>query len=171
VQLIDVYQLKRQLNNQKQVLSLKQNPYGIWNDKDNIVIDNTMKGFVSFTGDWSVNETTHTGRYEMNFRLLPAGETGDFEYLPYFFQTGEYEVFIWHPASEEYETAVTVRILNASGNENVMLDQSAHGGKWKKLGNYTFEKGRQRALIIHAVDYKRSVVADAVKFTYVGKGK
>ena len=80
VQKIDIYALQEKLKRENQILSLKTNPYGLWSSEKEIIIDNNMKGFTSFTGDWYEEETVHTGtlrdelpaereRAERNFRI------------------------------------------------------------------------------------------------------
>ena len=167
VQLIDVFELRRKLKAQKQVLSLKDNPYGLWNSQDVIIIDNNMKGFVSFTGDWFEEETVHTGRYEMNFRYCPGGRRGVFEYKPYFFKGGTYDVFIWYPSSAEHSIKVPLFIKHSNGSDNVFVNQQKDGGKWLKIGQYNFDKGRDSSISIVADISQDMVVAVAVKFELV----
>jgi hypothetical protein len=169
VQLIDVFELRRKLQEQRQVISLNSNPYGLWNSEDEIIIDNNMKGFVSFTGDWFEEETVHTGRYEMNFRYCPEGRGGIFEYRPYLFKDGTYNVFIWHPASNDYSDKVPIFINHGNGSDDVFINQQKNGGKWLKIGQYYFEKGKGSGVSIVADLSKEMVVADAVKFVYVPK--
>ncbi|HSI75947.1 MAG TPA: FAD-dependent oxidoreductase [Lunatimonas sp.] len=166
VQQIDVYGLQQKLKNNNQVLSLKENPYGIWNSENEIVIDNNMKGYTFFTGDWYEEETVHTGRYEMNFRFSPKGKSGEFIYQPYFFKSGRYKVFAWYPSSSGYEEYVDFTIHHASGDQNLIINQQSNGGRWIALGTFQFEEGYRRALTIHGEEDKY-VIADAVKFEFV----
>jgi hypothetical protein len=167
VQLIDIYSLREKLRKQNQVLSLKNNPYGVWNNEEVIIIDNTMRNFTSIYGDWDVNETSHEGRYEMNIRQIEGKKEGTFLYVPYFFKAGSYDVFIWHPASKDYGSDVKVKIFTAVGAYEVTLNQQKKGGQWKKIGRYDFEKGRQKALSIETSGGDKLIVADAVKFELI----
>jgi hypothetical protein len=101
VQKLDIHELQEKLTAQNQVLTLKGNPYGMWSNENEIIIDNNMKGFTFFTGDWHEDEVTHTGRYEMNFRVKPTNSTGTFEYIPYFFKRGKYNVYMWYPSAKK----------------------------------------------------------------------
>jgi hypothetical protein len=166
VQQIDVYALREKLKGYKQILSLKDNPYGNWNSEDEIVIDNNMKGYTFFTGDWQEQETVHAGRFEMNFRYNPKGKSGEFIYQPYFFKSGQYKVFTWYPSSKEYEANVRLTVHHSKGDENLTVNQKTNGGKWIEIGTYSFEKGFQKALTIHGEESKY-VIADAVKFEFV----
>ncbi|WP_114751625.1 FAD-dependent oxidoreductase [Pleomorphovibrio marinus] len=166
VQHIDIYELRKKLKYNNQVLSLKDNPYGIWGSENEIIIDNNMKGFTFFTGDWHEEETVHTGRFEMNFRYNPKGQQGEFFYSPYFFKPGSYKVYIWYPSSMEYESKVPVTIHHANGESQLEVNQQENGGQWKELGTYKFEEGYQRALTIKG-EMDQYVIADAVKFEFL----
>ena len=163
VQKIDIFELQQSLKKTKQVISLKENPYGLWNSENDIVIDNNMKGFTFFTGNWNEEETVHTGRYEMNFRVKPKGQAGDFQYVPYFFKTGLYKVYIWFPSDKSYEAKVPVTIHHATGEEKMTINQQIKGGNWLELGSFNFNQGIHLALTIHGTSDK-SVIADAVRF-------
>jgi hypothetical protein len=166
VQKVDIHELQQKLVSQKQVISLKDNPYGIWNDENNIIIDNNMKGFTSFTGDWNEEETVHTGRYEMNFRSNAKGRTGAFEYKPYLFKTGQYNVYFWYPSAKNYESQVNVNIHHKNGVDKIVINQQKDGGKWMKVGTYSFEQGQKLAVVING-EQGKYVIADAVKFEFV----
>ena len=166
VQQIDVYSLQQKLKNNNQVLSLKENPYGIWNSENEIVIDNNMKGYTFFTGDWYEEETVHKGRFEMNFRFNPKGKSGEFIYQPYFFKSGQYKVFAWSPSSGEYAKNVGLTIHHYGGEKDLIVNQQRNGGQWTELGTFHFEEGYQKAITVHGEEDKY-VIADAVKFEFV----
>ncbi|CAN5918975.1 FAD-dependent oxidoreductase [soil metagenome] len=170
VQQIDVYALQQKLRARKQVLSLKGNPYGLWSNENEIIIDNNTKGFTSFTGNWHEEETVHTGRYEMNFRSKPKGGSGTFSYSPYFFKPGTYNVYVWQPAAKTHEAKVPVEIHHAQGTAQLTMNQQKNGGKWVKLGTYPFAQGQKTAVVIRG-ELGKYVVADAVKFEFVSPAK
>ena len=103
----------------------------------------------------------------MNIRQIEGKKEGSFLYVPYFFQSGTYDVFIWHPASQNYESDVSVSVFSADGEHIVVLNQQKKGGQWKKLGSYEFEKGRQKAISIETSGNDKLIVADAVKFELI----
>lgn len=166
IQKVDIHELQQKLVSQNQVISLKNNPYGIWNDEDTIIIDNNMKGFTSFIGDWYENETLNLGRFEMNFRYNPKDKEGEFFYQPYFFKPGTYKVSIWYPSSKEYASEVPITIHHANGSLNSYVNQQINGGDWTEIGAYPFESGYQYALTIHG-ELGKYAMADAVKFEFV----
>jgi len=166
VQKIDVYSLQEKLLSFNQILSLKNNPYGIWNTENKIVIDNNMKGFASFTGNWIEEEKVNSERFEMNFRYKPKAQIGDFQFQPYLFKSGMYRVSIWYPSSKEFDGDIPVTIHHAKGEHKIQVNQQVNGGKWIELGTYQFERGNERILTIHG-DLDKYVVADAVKFEFI----
>jgi len=168
VQQIDIYSLRQKLNENNQVLSLKDNPYGIWNSEDEIVIDNNMKGYTFFTGEWHEQETVHTGRFEMNFRYNPKDKSGEFVYQPYFFKSGKYKVYTWYPSSKDYEANVRLTVHHSRGDEELTVNQTANGGKWMELGTFHFNSGFHHAVTIYGEEDKY-VIADAVKFEYINE--
>jgi hypothetical protein len=163
VQRVDIEVLQQKLKGQRQILSLKENPYGLWSSENEIIIDNNMKGFASFTGDWHEEETVHSGRYEMNFRVKPRGRSGTFEYSPYFFKSGNYRLSCWYPSAENYEPRVPVHIHHTGGTRTVHLNQQQGGGRWQEIGVFHFEQGQRLAVEIEA-EQDRVVIADAFKF-------
>jgi hypothetical protein len=166
VQKIDLFALQEKLIARKQILSLKENPYGLWNSEDEIIIDNNMKQFVLFTGDWFENETMNNGRFEMNFRYKSRASEGSAEYNPYLFKSGNYNVYIWHPVSKEFEPNIQVEINHSEGKDLIRVDQNKNGGSWYKLGSWVFEKGYQNRVTIKG-ETGKYVIADAVKFEFV----
>ncbi len=122
-----------------------------------------MKGFTSFTGDWYEEETVHTGRYEMNFRLSAKGRRGTFEYSPYFFKTGDYRVYAWFPTSPDYGSEVPVHIHHAGGRKTISINQREGGGRWQEMGLFRFAQGKHLAVELEAGP-DRQVAADAFKF-------
>ncbi len=166
VQKLDIYALQEKLKTRGQVLSLKDNPYGKWGNENEIVIDNNMKGFTSFTGNWYEEETVHTGRYEMNFRVSPRGQSGEFYFSPYFFKSGRYNIYTWNPSSPGYESEVHLTISHAGGDEDITINQQENGGSWVFLGTRSFSQGYVTAITIHG-ERDKYVIADAFKFELV----
>jgi hypothetical protein len=166
VQLLDVVALQEKLTGYRQVLSIDENPYGLLNTMNEIIIDNNIKGFTTIFGDWREEETVHnTGRYAMNFRYKPEYTEAEFEYNPYFFKSGSYEVYIVYPSDKRYANSVPIEIVHAKGTSIKTVNQQSGGGQWVNLGRYHFKKGQHTALRIKG-EQGKYVVADAVKFVY-----
>jgi len=167
VQQIDAFELQKKLKAQEQVLSLEENPYGLWNTENSIIIDNHMKGFTSFYGNWRVVETIDPERYEMNFRYLPADNSGSFAYHPYLFRNGDYNVYLWYPSSKKNSAEVEVIVYHEKGEEIVKVNQQKRGGQWIKIGRFPYKKGKGKRILIKAKKSNKRTVADAVKFELV----
>ena len=103
----------------------------------------------------------------MNYRSLLAGRSGVFEYHPFLFHSGNYNVYLWYPSSPEYASNVTVRIYHSQGQETVQVNQQKKGGQWIKIGHFPFEKGKSLRLAIEAKNLEKITIADAVKFELV----
>jgi hypothetical protein len=166
VQLIDIFALQAKLRKRNQILSMEEKPYGIMNDPNTLVIDNNMRVYTSFTGNWHEEETKPDDRYEMNFRYKTAGNEGTFTYSPFFMKEGFYKVFVWYPALPENDKKVRIEVFFVNGVKEFIIDQNKKGGQWVLLGEGPFMKGHHKGLTIYG-SYGKFVVADAVKFEWI----
>lgn len=169
VQQIDIKELQGKLEEQGQVLSLQENIYGALNSsKEEIVIDNSMSDFARMSGTW-VNAAwkLHPERYEMNYLESPKGEAGVFQFRPYFFKSGNYDTFIWHPSSNDFDNNVDIQIYSNHGIETVTINQQVKGGEWVHIGRFFFQEGQSPAVEILAKDNEYVTAVDAIKFQYV----
>jgi len=166
VQKVDINELQEILQRHGQVLSLKNNIYGAFRYRDEIVIDNHMMRFIEKTGKWEVNETEHNGRYQMNY-ALNRNQKGTYTFRPWIAESGNYEISIRYPAKETYSQNVPVHIEHKGGVEKKSLNQQVNGGQWISLGRFELEKGFRKAVSIIADRADGVVVADAVKFRRV----
>lgn len=87
-------------------------------------------------------------------------------FKPYLFKPGKYNVYIWNPSSHEYDAKVPVVVNHSKGTERIIVDQQEIGGKWIKLGTWTFGQGYLSTLTIIG-EKGKFVIADAVKFEFV----
>ena len=166
VQKVDIADLQKKLADQGQVLSLKDNIYGAFGFKDEIIIDNNMIRFIEKTGSWQEIETEPADRYQMNFVRNEIGK-GTFTFRPVLRETGRYEISIWYPSSEKYSDKVIVNIKYRTGNEMKIIDQTRNGGEWISLGTYESGQGNSSCVIFDASASGSTVVADAVRFRLV----
>jgi hypothetical protein len=140
---------------------LKENIYGAFDYKDEIIIDNNMKRFTEKSETWRGNETEHNGRYQMNY--AQNDEQGTFSFKPWLKKAGLYEVSIWYPSKKSYSDAVQILINHQNGITKKVVNQQNNGGKWMILGRYEFETGYQKVLTVVSDEKKGTVVADAIK--------
>ena len=162
---INIIELQKKLSNRGQVLSLKENIYGAFDYKDEIIIDNNMKRFTEKSETWRGNETEHNGRYQMNY--VQNDEQGTFSFKPWLKKAGLYEVSIWYPSKKSYSDAVQILINHHNGITKKVVNQQNNGGKWMILGRFEFESGTQKVLTVVSEETKGTVVADAIKLRFI----
>ncbi|MGC4805387.1 peptidoglycan DD-metalloendopeptidase family protein [Micromonospora sp. DT233] len=79
---------------------------------------------------------------------------------------GPHLVEVWYPADAGYNSATPFIVATSSGNQTVVVDQRANGGRWVGLGTFTLAAGDHPVVGISrwstATGY---VVADAVRIT------
>lgn len=163
VQRIDIVELQKKLTEQGQILSLKNNIYGAYDFRDEIIIDNNMMRFREKSGSWSEIETEPDNRYQMNF-ARNENQNGTYVFKPWLYESGQYDIYIWYPSSKKYSKKAAVRINYSTGSEVRMIDQTRNGGQWIPLGTYYMEEGNESCVIIDAASSEGIVVADAVRF-------
>jgi len=166
---IDIQELQNKLADQDQILTLKENPYGAINsNKNDIVIDNNSRQFVEKSGSWKVEETMHNGRFQMNYEFSDIKES-TFTYKPYFFETGWYKLYLWHPKSKEYTNEASVVIQNKENTERKQVDMTRNAEQWKSLGIHYFDKGWGSKITLKVINEGNTVVSDAIRLKYIGK--
>jgi hypothetical protein len=163
---VDIAELQKILLDQGQVLSLRDNIYGAFNYRDEIIIDNNMKRFTGKTGSWWGNELEHNGRYQMNYAQNDNGK-GTFSFKPWIEKSGWYELSIRHPAKKSYAEAVRIGILHRDGQVEKIVNQQENPGDWIILGNYQLDSGYREIVTIVADGTRGTVVADAVKLRLI----
>lgn len=79
--------------------------------------------------------------------------------------TGQYEVCVWYP-QKSAGTTVTYTVNHAGGSTAVFVDQRTRGGRWCRLGDFTFVAGQGSVVLTNqASSSNKPVMADAVKAT------
>lgn len=152
-----------------------------------IIIDNLDYGTspanqpVRLVGDWQQTDAGREGYYIINrarngwypHAYTTGGNGGSTAaFVPSITVPGRYEVFEWHGyiRQDEMATNVPVTITYAGGRKKEMvIDQSSRYGQWNSLGVYEFAAGHQGTVEI-SNRANGIVVADAVKFVYLGSG-
>lgn len=127
------------------------------------IIDNGASA-TSSTGTWAASGAT--GAYGTNSLYATTnGATYTWSFTPT--TTGTYTVSMWWTALSSRITNAPVSITNAGTTANLTVDQTANGGQWNALGQYTFNAGTTYKVTITAPNLTPpSTCADAVKFTY-----
>lgn len=124
---------------------------------------------VTAAGAWTV-VTDKVVDYDMHgdsYLSIPSSTTGGASVtwqlaLP---AAGLYEVCAWSPQKTS-ATTVTYKVTHAGGTASVAVDQRHKGGRWVRLGDWTFDAGGGTVeLSNRAAQNGKTVMADAVKAT------
>ncbi|MEH0153092.1 family 10 glycosylhydrolase [Limibacter armeniacum] len=89
-------------------------------------------------------------------------------YSPDFEVAGNYLVEIYYAAGTNRATNVPVDINHSSGTSTVTVNQQVNGGVWNTLGTFSFDSGTNGNVTIRNTGTNGVVIADAVRFTFVG---
>jgi len=164
VQQVDIAALRKKLLAQRQVLSLEENPNGIFQQGRSVIVDDDMTRFLEKNGTWYLSEDPTVGRYEITYLYAPPNSPSSAIYRPHLPETGTYQVYGWWPASEKQATSVPLEVRHSGGVQKLTINQRENGGKWNLLGRYRFEKGQQAAVIISNEGANGQVALDAFRF-------
>jgi hypothetical protein len=132
------------------------------------VVDNLSNGFQVISGTWSSN--TLSGKYGMNyyFHLTGTGQN-TVRWTPSIASTGYYEVAAWYLEGSNRATNALFTIQYSSGVTTLRVNQTINGHQWYSLGTYLFSTGTGFVELSDESDQvSKYVIADAVKFTYLG---
>ncbi|MHB0858289.1 MAG: golvesin C-terminal-like domain-containing protein, partial [Anaerolineae bacterium] len=135
-----------------------------------IVIDDTDPGFKTY-GDadaWAsyANSTgEHYGESHRYHRLTGTGNASSWTVsVP---KPGVYEVYAWWWAASYRPTDVPYTVRHLHGETTVRMNQQANGGRWNRLGSFSFD-GEAAVVVSDNVSSGQDIVADAVRLVYVG---
>ncbi len=89
-------------------------------------------------------------------------------YAPPITEEGLYNIYVWHPESDEHLSGAWMRIYYAGGIDILYVNQQVNGGQWVWIG--TWPLGLESTLVIDSInsDPQHYTVADAVKFERAG---
>ena len=133
-----------------------------------LVVDDGDAG-VTVSGAWAtqtdqvVDYDMHGASYLSIASITTGGATVAWDLdLP---ADGLYEVCAWSPQKTS-ATTVTYRVVHAGGSATVAVDQRHRGGRWVRLGDWSFTAGAGRVeLTNRAAQAGKTVMADAIKAT------
>ena len=134
-----------------------------------IIIDDEDDEF-STEGYW--NSATTSDEYNDATKWIDYSADGDGKaiFTPNIPKTGQYEVFEWHGADPQGDHATdapyTIKYWGGSITFAVNLPENV--GQWNWLGNFRFKAGTSGNVTI-SNNANGNVVADAIKFLYVGE--
>jgi N-acetyl-anhydromuramyl-L-alanine amidase AmpD len=127
-------------------------------------IDNTTTGRFAASSNWSTSAYSST-RYGANYHYTTPKLVSDAAWfkasLP---ATANYEVLVWYPASDGYNSKTPFVIKTTSGNKVVHVNQQEQGGQWVSLGTFNLAGGDYNVVAVSRYTSTPGyVVADAVK--------
>ncbi len=134
-----------------------------------IILDNTNSA-VTFNGTWTTG--TYPGFYGQDYRwasTLTSG-TSNAVYTPNISTPGYYDVFLWYVQGSNRSTTAPWSIVCSGGRTNIAVNQQANGSTWYKIAaSVPFAAGTGGYVCLsNNVASGYVVIADAVRFTYVG---
>lgn len=126
-----------------------------------LIVDNKDSN-TSSTGTWAVS----SGPNPYGSDSLYASGSATFRWLPVLPEAGTYEVYAWWTYHANRSTDVPYSITHAGGTAAVTVNQqdSLLGGKWNKLGTYTFN---ETGAYVEVSGANGQACADAVRFVKV----
>ncbi|WP_141501680.1 OmpL47-type beta-barrel domain-containing protein [Paenibacillus luteus] len=138
-------------------------------DNVEIIMDNKDTVGVTFSGSsWSntgSNSTAYNGNFAVNTTKSGSSTA---TYTPNIPQTGMYDVYEWHHRTTG-TTDAPFTILNATGSEEVIVDQSQNSAKWNKIGSFPFMQGSTGSVIItNRFHTSNFILADGIRFVRTG---
>ncbi len=130
---------------------------GAWNQVCDEATEAWDQGCRSWTDHWGLAHTV-AGTDHAIFR-------------PTIGVAGDYAVYEWHGAVDGLvnSSSVAVQLVHADGTHSLQVDQSTGLGNWNLLGEFRFDAGDQGHVRIDAAGADGAVVADAVKFVFLGE--
>jgi hypothetical protein len=137
-----------------------------------VIVDNgDGPASVTLQGAWATS--VYAGNYwKANYlHDQNAGKgAGSVTFRPSLPTNGLYAVSVWYPAQAINAANVPVDIVSAAGTNTVVVNQRINGGQWRPLGTNLFNGGTNGYVRIRTTGTTNFVMADAVKFTWVGAG-
>ena len=134
-----------------------------------IVDNNDGAGSVTVQGAWSASAFA-PGYWGTNY--LHDGNTDkgtkNVTFRPNLPTNGVYTVSVWYPAQPINAVNVPMDIVSEDGAQTVVVNQQLNGGMWFPIGTNIFAAGTTGYVTIRTSGTANYVIADAVKFAWVG---
>jgi hypothetical protein len=136
-------------------------------DKNNLWITDSSTGFKMISSSIPANVNPfELGSYK--YIVVNPVEVSA-EYLPAFPEHGNYSVYISYRSVENSSQNVLYKVYHSGGISEFIVNQSIGGSTWIYLGNFQFEKGRNKKIgkvEISSVNSEKGeiITTDAVRF-------
>ncbi|MEV4412022.1 peptidoglycan DD-metalloendopeptidase family protein [Catellatospora sp. NPDC049609] len=137
-----------------------------------VIVDNATAGAFTASTNWGTSAWS-AQRYGADYRFATPNTTGSD--AAWFSATvaaaGAHTVEVWYPADAGYNDATPFVVATASGNQTVVVDQRANGGRWVSLGSFNLAAGTRNVVgVSRWTNGTGLIVADAVRITSGGGG-
>lgn len=129
-----------------------------------IIVDNATEGRFTASTNWSTSSFS-AQRYGADYRYANPQSVSDAAWFKASIASaGNYEVYVWYPASSGYNSSTPFIVATSSGNQTVNVNQQINGGSWFSIGTFSLAAGDYNAVGVSrwtsAAGY---VIADAVR--------
>ena len=139
-----------------------------------VYLDNKSAG-VTVNGQWNSDGSAFPGGWvDEDYLYTSPGPGKSVEFRPDLPQAGQYEVWVrWlrdnsGQVHSNHASNVPVEVLSDQGTSPLTIDMANNGGGyWYSLGRYPFSAGTNGAVTIFAQGANGTVIADAVRFTFI----
>jgi hypothetical protein len=128
------------------------------------IVDNATAGRFTASANWGTS-TWSTDKYGADYRYanpVLASDSAWFKVnIP---STGNYFVDVRYPADPGYNSATPHVVVTSSGNQTVIVNQTANGGAWRNLGTFNLSAGDYNVVgVSRWTSSTGYVIADAVR--------
>lgn len=135
-----------------------------------IIIDNTDSG-TTVVGSW-LTSSSAVDKYGSNY-MYCSGYTGGktFTWTPTIVTAGKYDVYAWWSQGDNRSAVAPYFVQWSGGSATTTVNQKINGGKWNKIAEAKqFVAGTAGYVRLSnaGVETDKNVIADAVKFVFVG---
>ena len=143
-------------------------------EKDAVIVDNSDKTAFSTKGIWMSDYGQGGENYGHDALWTYSNPEGAevATWKPRLAQDGFYDVSVWYcgDPNDDHATDAPYTVKSTEGTRTVKLNLKENFGKWVSLGVYRMSKGIGGQVGLSSAA-NGNVVADAVRFEYVGETK
>lgn len=128
------------------------------------IVDNQTSGGFAASANWATSSYS-AQRYDADYRYANPLAVSDAAWfsanIP---SAGNYQIYVWYPASSGYNSATPFVVSTATGSQTVNVNQQINGGAWVSIGTFALNAGDQNVVgVSRWTSTAGYVIADAVK--------
>lgn len=132
-----------------------------------VTVDNATAGRFTASTNWGTSSwSSQKNGADYRFATPYTGGSDAAWFSASIAATGAHLVEVWYPADAGYNDATPFIVATSSGNQTVVVNQRANGGRWVSLGTFTLAAGDRPVVgVSRWTNGTGYVVADAVRIT------